>query len=402
MVSKSIVVLLGVAGALAQQVPLEATRNCLTSTDPNACCSSAGQVEGKETASQVVFHYKCRSYPSPTEPKGKSAVNAHECASLCANDDTCHAAAWQTNGLVLEAKQHLDKISELQSSVDNNKKMLQQEYDAIIKWAKPCRTMNPPLKQDDGCAMTVGGKKWLFLYGKAIGTWDGQQQTPGTHALTCKQQLLLFAMLPKRMMSDLTSTGATTAQVAKAAQRSVFLGTFKEWKDHSSSLYLHESDSGSFDIFKETELRLFSESLQMLEHTILMAEENSVLLDEFSISRALSDVEWTSIMSRENELFSAAIDMNRKQHVLQDRRLALKRIARESEAYEIGTQYHRNVIGELLSEISRLRNGQPVYTEEEDQLPIDAINAMTGDYQCLQRDEAYHGGESPIPILWRT
>ena len=85
-------------------------------------------------------------------------------------------------------------------------------------------------------------------------------------------------------------------------------------------------------------------------------------------------------MSRENELFSAAIDMNRKQHVLQDRRLALKRIARESEAYEIGTQYHRNVIGELLSEISRLRNGQPIYTEEEDQLPIDAINAMTGDY----------------------
>ena len=39
-------------------------------------------------------------------------------------------------------------------------------------------------------------------------------------------------------------------------------------------------------------------------------------LDEVSISRALSDVEWTSIMSRENELFSVAIDMNRKKHVL--------------------------------------------------------------------------------------
>lgn len=53
---------------------------------------------------------------------------------------------------------------------------------------------------------------------------------------------------------------------------------------------------------------------------------------------------WTSIMSRENELFSAATDMNRKQHVLLARRLALKCIARESEAYEIGTQYRRNVI----------------------------------------------------------
>ena len=56
-----------------------------------------------------------------------------------------------------------------------------------------------------------------------------------------------------------------------------FLGTFKEWKDHSPSLYLHESDSDSFDIFEETELRLFSETLQMLENIILMAEENSVL-----------------------------------------------------------------------------------------------------------------------------
>ncbi|KAJ5544671.1 hypothetical protein N7461_006975 [Penicillium sp. DV-2018c] len=251
-------------------------------------------------------------------------------------------------------------------------------------------------------------------------------------------------------MPDLTSTGATTAQVVKDAQRGVhalveniqasectgellnkigrqllsvkkrfetitsevegayscdiklsckahihlraaisntqdtcerFLGTFQGRKDHSSSLYLHESDSGSFDIFEETELRLFSESLQMLKYTILMAEENSVLLDEFTIPRALSDVEWTSIMT--DDWHSNASLVNPK-HT------------------RFGTQYHRNVIDELLSEISRLRNGQPVYTEEEDQLPIDAIIAMTGDYQCLQCEEALHGGESPIPILSRT
>jgi hypothetical protein len=77
--------------------------------------------------------------------------------------------------------------------------------------------------------------------------------------------------------------------------------------------------------------------------------------------------------------------------------LALKRIAREYEAYEIRTQYHRNVISELLSKISRLRNRQPVYTGEEDQLPIDTINAIIGDYQYLQRDKARHRGKSPIP-----
>ncbi|KAJ5426946.1 hypothetical protein N7465_002016 [Penicillium sp. CMV-2018d] len=68
--------------------------------------------------------------------------------------------------------------------------------------------------------------------------------------------------------------------------------------------------------------------------------------------------------------------MNRRPHMLQDRRLGLKRIA----LYETGTQCHRNVIGELLSEISRPRSGQPVYTEEEDKLPIHTINTITGDH----------------------
>lgn len=40
----------------------------------------------------------------------------------------------------------------------------------------------------------------------------------------------------------------------------------------------------------------------------------------------------------------------------QDRRLALKRIAREIEAYEIGIHHPRNVLDRLLSEISRLRH----------------------------------------------
>ncbi|KAJ5521818.1 hypothetical protein N7527_005933 [Penicillium freii] len=105
-------------------------------------------------------------------------------------------------------------------------------------------------------------------------------------------------------MPDLISTGATTAQVAKAVYErtgeylnkigrqllsvkkrlesiisevevakstfiferqfripKIYVKGFWEWKDYSSSLYLYESDSGSFDIFEETELRLFSESL---------------------------------------------------------------------------------------------------------------------------------------------
>ncbi|KAJ5471450.1 hypothetical protein N7530_008807 [Penicillium desertorum] len=138
-------------------------------------------------------------------------------------------------------------------------------------------------------------------------------------------------------MPDLKSTVATTAQVAKAAQRGV---------------------------------RALFENIQASGRT-------GKLLNE--VGRQLLPVKkrLESITSEVEGTYS---------YDIKDRRLALKRITRESEAYELGTQYYRNVIGELLSEISRLRGGQPVYTEEEGQLPIDGINSMAGDHQFPQRD----------------
>lgn len=55
--------------------------------------------------------------------------------------------------------------------------------------------------------------------------------------------------------------------------------------------------------------------------------------------------------------------------------MALKQIPREWEIHDVGSQFRQNVIGELLSGISRLRGGQLVWTEEDDRPPIDAINA---------------------------
>jgi len=63
----------------------------------------------------------------------------------------------------------------------------------------------------------------------------------------------------------------------------------------------------------------------------------------------------------------------------QDRRLGLKRIVRESAACGIGMQHIRNVLDGLLSGICRLRHGQGTYPEDEDQLPMNAINAVPGD-----------------------
>lgn len=84
-----------------------------------------------------------------------------------------------------------------------------------------------------------------------------------------------------------------------------FVDNFKEWRDHSSLLYLHESDSSSFEIFEDMELRLFSESLQMLENTILMAEENSVLyvkyepFDDRSTVNLILSPDWMRSLSQE-------------------------------------------------------------------------------------------------------
>lgn len=46
-----------------------------------------------------------------------------------------------------------------------------------------------------------------------------------------------------------------------------FLNTFKEWTNHSSSRYLHESDSGDFGISEKMESSLISERLHIFKYT---------------------------------------------------------------------------------------------------------------------------------------
>ena len=85
-------------------------------------------------------------------------------------------------------------------------------------------------------------------------------------------------------------------------------------------------------------------------------------IDGISTSRTLSDMD--SILYREEELYSAKIEINQKLHV---RRLAHERIIREVEDYEKGLCYNQNLVHELVCETSRLSNGQ-VYNEESDTL----------------------------------
>jgi hypothetical protein len=161
-----------------------------------------------------------------------------------------------------------------------------------------------------------------------------------------------------------------------------FLNTFKKWTNHSSSLYLHESDSGDFDISEKMELSLLSERLQMFKYTILMAVENSILYventssinggtvkliisnrttDGISTSKTLPDMD--SILCRQKELYLANIDIGQRRHVLIDRREALNRIIFEIEDYDKGMWHNKTLVDELVCETNRLCSEGQVYDE---------------------------------------
>ena len=46
--------------------------------------------------------------------------------------------------------------------------------------------------------------------------------------------------------------------------RARFQNTFEEWTNYSTNEYLHESDSGGVDVFREVELRLLGERLHIV------------------------------------------------------------------------------------------------------------------------------------------
>lgn len=71
----------------------------------------------------------------------------------------------------------------------------------------------------------------------------------------------------------------------------------------------------------------------------------------FSTSTTICDVQWDLILAKENDLLSAAIEANKRQHTHHDRRTALNRIVCEMEGYNIAIEYPRKAFHGLLSEI---------------------------------------------------
>lgn len=97
-------------------------------------------------------------------------------------------------------------------------------------------------------------------------------------------------------------------------------------------------------------------------------------------------MQWDLILARENDVLSAAIEANKRQHAYHDRRTALNRIVCEMDGYVIAMQHPRKAFYGLLSEICQLRDGHSTNARNEDQLPVRAINAMADEIRFSQRD----------------
>ena len=64
----------------------------------------------------------------------------------------------------------------------------------------------------------------------------------------------------------------------------------------------------------------------------------------------------SALCARENDIAMAIIELNKKNHILEDRLLALDLLFRRIKEQSTGIQYTRNVFNRLLSEIRQQRD----------------------------------------------
>ena len=84
----------------------------------------------------------------------------------------------------------------------------------------------------------------------------------------------------------------------------------------------------------------------------------------------------SALSARENDIAMAIIELNKKNHILEDRLLALELLVRRIKEQAIGIQYTRNVFNGLLSEIRQQRdkkNGGRLFRRLSDRFPNNGL-----------------------------
>ncbi|CAP86944.1 hypothetical protein PCH_Pc24g00360 [Penicillium rubens Wisconsin 54-1255] len=211
-------------------------------------------------------------------------------------------------------------------------------------------------------------------------------------------------------MAEPSGTGTSTAQAAKAAQRSVLAlledmkatgRTNEALKELCRQLFFVENALGNFastfdlgglcklDLEVQhpirmtiwvakmpvQDFRLASKSGPVTPPTtpctnwmiIGMALGVSALVTAFSTPRNISDEQCTLVLAKQNGLLSEMIEANQRQAAHLDRRRAPRRVVSEKEGHSLGMQHPRKVFNGLPSEICQVRSGKdPIPGTETD------------------------------------
>lgn len=106
----------------------------------------------------------------------------------------------------------------------------------------------------------------------------------------------------------------------------------------------------------------------------------------FSTPRDISDEECTSVLVKENDLLSAIIEANKRQHAHLERRRGLKRVASEIEGHGLAMQHPRKVFNGLFAEISQLKYRRRTNPGDKSQLCVSGIDLMPERAQSCQHN----------------
>ncbi|CDM27964.1 hypothetical protein CBS147339_2699 [Penicillium roqueforti] len=185
MTAKSFLLLLGAASAFANQIPIGVGSVCLSSATPNDCCTSGAPTPtGEVTIDDRTFKFTCGSALGSLNPKTAQKVsNAHECASLCADDLSCEASSFKAHGKPPRGNNCFFVLGDnLDQRSDEEWITFTEVFPSCLESDDRNACCSNPDKQEDEVVIGNGRWKWTC---KTILSSLNKISRPAANALEC-------------------------------------------------------------------------------------------------------------------------------------------------------------------------------------------------------------------------
>ncbi|CAG8891155.1 unnamed protein product [Penicillium egyptiacum] len=184
MIVKSSLLLLSAALAFADQTPIGVSSVCLSSDTPNDCCTGgAPNPSGEVKIDDRTFKFTCGStLLSLNSRKAHTVSNAHECASLCANDLSCESSSFKAHGKTPRGNCFFVLGDNLDQKPDGDWITFTEVFPSCLESDDRNACCSDPAKQED--EVLIDNARWKWTCKSILNTLNLKSR-PAANALEC-------------------------------------------------------------------------------------------------------------------------------------------------------------------------------------------------------------------------